>query len=368
MANTKQTPHAADMHEFPCDSCGSNLNYAPGSGAMRCTHCGAEQPLPDGPDYVEALTERDYHAAIANQLATEETEETRVVSCSSCGAQVDFQEDEHADECPFCASPIVIGTGLNRHIKPSALLPFALAEREAHQAMDRWLGSLWFAPNGLQQYAKKGRKLQGVYVPFWTFDADTRTEYQGKRGIEYQVTTGSGKNRRSETRVRWSNVRGRVTRMFDDVLILGSRTLPKRHTDALAPWDLTELTPYQPSYLAGFRSEVYQVEITDGYQEARQVMDQIIRDDIRRDIGGDRQRITDARTTVQDVRFKHVLLPVWIAAYRYRGKAYQFVVNGRTGRVQGDRPWSIWKIAFAALLALLVAAAISYGIVLMENV
>lgn len=367
MAKTMETTQAGEVHIFPCDSCGSDLTYAPGERFMRCGHCGNEQNLPTDLDYVHALTELDYREAVEHQLPAQEMEETRTVSCSSCGAQVDFQTGEHADECPFCASPIVIGTGENKHIKPRALLPFSLAEPAAHDAMNAWLGSLWFAPNGLQEYARKGRKMQGVYVPYWTFDANTKTDYRGRRGTEHTVTSGSGKNRRTETRVRWNNVTGRVARMFDDVLILGSKSLPKRHTDALAPWDMTELEPYQPAFLAGFRSEVYAVEITDAYQEAREVMEQVIRQDIRRDIGGDRQQITDMQVQVRDVTFKHVLLPVWIAAYRYRGKAYRFVVNGRTGRVQGERPWSAWKIAFAAVLALILAAAISYGILLMEN-
>ena len=78
------------------------------------------------------------------------------------------------------------------------------------------------------------------------------------------------------------------------------------------------------------------------------------------DIGGDRQRVHDIQTTVRDVTFKHILLPVWMAAYKYRGKTYRFVVNGRTGKVQGERPYSAWKIAFAVILGLIVAGVIGY--------
>ncbi|MEM6727471.1 MAG: primosomal protein N' (replication factor Y) - superfamily II helicase, partial [Pseudomonadota bacterium] len=71
-------------------------------------------------------------------------------------------------------------------------------------------------------------------------------------------------------------------------------------------------------------------------------------------IGGDRQRIHEIDTRVSDVTFKHILLPVWMAAYKYRGKSYRFVINGRTGAVQGERPYSAWKIAFAVIIALIV--------------
>ena len=219
--------------------------------------------------------------------------------------------------------------------------------------MSDWLGRLWFAPNGLQEYARKGRSLSGIYVPYWTFDADTRTHYTGQRGTVH--STGTGKNRR--TTVRWRNVSGRVARIFDDVLVLASHSLPRKYTDALEPWDLAGLEPYQPEYLAGFRAEGYQVDLAPAFDIARGKMDDWIRRDIRFDIGGDRQRITTVDTTVT---FKHVLLPVWIAAYRFRGQAYRCVINARTGRVEGQRPWSPWKIAFATLLGLILLGGLFY--------
>jgi hypothetical protein len=161
-------------------------------------------------------------------------------------------------------------------------------------------------------------------------------------------------------KVRWRPASGHVARFFDDVLVLASRSLPKKHTDALEPWDLSELEPYQPEYLAGFRAEAYGVALDDGYHEARAYMDRIIVRDVKFDIGGDRQRVHDIDTRVSEVTFKHVLLPVWLAAYKYRGKSYRFVVNGRTGAVQGERPWSGWKIAFAVILGLILAAGVGY--------
>ena len=233
--------------------------------------------------------------------------------------------------------------------------------------MNRWLGSLWFAPSGLQDYARKGRAMQGVYVPYWTFDADTRSRYSGRRGTVYyetqpvQVRDQQGRVRtemRQVAKIRWTPVSGRVARFFDDVLILASRSLPKSHTDALLPWDLTRLQPYQPEFLAGFRAEGYTVSLEEGLTEARAYMDRMIERDVRFDIGGDRQEIHNIDTEVSDVTFKHILLPVWTAAYKFRGRSYRFVVNGQTGKVQGERPWSPWKIAVAVVLGLIVAGVV----------
>ena len=349
---------ATQEHRFPCDACGGDMRFEPSAGAMVCDHCGNTQPLEAGGG-ARAGAIREIDIAEGLDAGGAEQEETQVLDCPNCGAQVEFDPDIHAAECPFCATPVVTGTGTNRHIKPAAVLPFVLRERQAHDAMNDWLGSLWFAPNGLQRYARKGRKMSGIYVPFWTFDAQTDTIYEGLRGDTYfvrQTVIRDGKPVSvSVPRIRWSPRRGRVRRFFDDVVVLASRSLPKAHTDGLEPWDLSGLTPYAPQYLAGFRAEAYQVALEDGLVEARARMDAVIARDVRMDISGDQQQITGLRTSVSAVTFKHVLLPVWIAAYKYGGQSYRFVVNGQSGRVQGERPYSAWKIAFAVVAAIIAA-------------
>ena len=364
-------PEPLNEHRFPCEACGSDLRFDPPAGALVCDHCGNTEAIEKGASPWSAIRELDFEAALAANLPEAEIEETRVLNCPNCGAQIEFDESVHAKECPYCATPIVTDTGVHRHIKPKGLLPFALAEGDARKAMTDWLGRLWFAPNGLQEYARKGRRMQGIYVPYWTFDADTKSSYRGERGTVYYVTrTVVRDGKRKQVRVRktrWRPASGRVARFFDDVLVLASRSLPKRFTDALEPWDLSAMEPYNPEYLAGFRAEGYTVELNEGFTEARARMDRVIARDVKFDIGGDRQRIHDIQTRVSDVTFKHVLLPVWMAAYKYRGESYRFVVNGRTGRVQGERPWSAWKIGFAIVVGLLIAGAVGYTVAMNEG-
>ncbi|MBU2937509.1 MULTISPECIES: primosomal protein N' (replication factor Y) - superfamily II helicase [Pacificibacter] len=349
-------------HRFPCTTCGADMRFSPDTGALACDHCGATETLDIGG--ATGPYELDYSRAIKDLLPQQDMEDTRVSECPNCGAQVEFSAEIHATECPFCATPVVTDTGLHRQIKPRGLLPFALSEATARDAMNDWLGGLWFAPNGLQNYARKGRKLSGIYVPYWTFDADTKSQYSGMRGDDYYVTKTvmrDGKRKQvRERRTKWRNKSGRVARFFDDVLVLASTSLPKKYTEGLEPWDLQAMEPYVPDYIAGFRAESYSVDLEDGYRSARSYMDRVILRDVKFDIGGDRQQVASVNTQVSNVTFKHVLLPVWMAAYKYRGKTYRFVVNGRTGRVQGERPWSAWKIAFAVILGAIVAGAIGF--------
>ncbi|MBU2980804.1 TFIIB-type zinc finger domain-containing protein [Lentibacter algarum] len=359
----EHTPtEVTESHRFPCPQCGADFRFDPGQEQLVCDHCGSTEEI--GVGRGNGIKELDIEAGLGAVLPSQDFEETRVSKCPNCAAQVEFDANTHAAECPFCATPVVTDTGLHRQIKPRAVLPFALDEPTARSAMKDWLGALWFAPNGLKKYARKGRKMNGVYVPYWTYDAKTVSAYSGERGTVYYETRSvmrDGKRvQQRVAKIRWQGVRGRVARFFDDVLVLASKSLPKRFTDALEPWDLAALEPYRPEYLAGFRAEGYSVSLADGYEEARMHMARVIERDVKFDIGGDRQRIHDINTDVSDVTFKHILLPVWLAAYKYRGRTYRFVINGRTGRVQGERPYSAWKIFFAVLTGLMLALIIGY--------
>ena len=153
---------------------------------------------------------------------------------------------------------------------------------------------------------------------------------------------------------RWSPAAGHVERFHDDVLVMATRTLPANITDSVARFNLKGLVPYQPEYVSGFQAEAYQVTLKEGFGSAKQSIDEAVNALIRRDIGGDQQRIHSVATRYSDVKFKHVLLPVWISAYRYRDKAFRFLINGQTGEVSGESPKSWWKIAFLALGILVV--------------
>jgi len=358
MANT------TEEHRFPCEQCGADYRFAPSQGLLVCDHCGHEAGINNVTNQVHAIAELDFIKALKEQLPAAEVIEARSVQCPNCAASFEFDADIHAAQCPFCATPVVTDTGIIRQIKPKGLLPFSIDQRSAKGALGDWLGALWFAPNGVRQYARKGRKLQGIYVPYWTYDADTKSRYSGQRGTVYYETRTvqrDGKSVRQRVqKIRWRSVTGRVARFFDDVLVLASSSLPKRFTDALGPWDLSELEPYHPEYLAGFRAEGYTVELEQGFSEARAIMDRTIARDVKFNIGGDRQRISNVDTEIKDVTFKHILLPVWLAAYKYRGKTYRFVINGRTGRVQGQRPYSAIKIAMAIIVVAVLAGAIGY--------
>ncbi|RMF72535.1 MAG: hypothetical protein D6744_16725 [Planctomycetota bacterium] len=324
--------------------------YKPGTPNLICQYCGHENPIPQS---VADIKELDFRAVLAELSATHETIEQTTVKCDACGAEVDKPPNVTAMACPFCGADIVMTGRSQRLIKPKALLPFRIERAEAQARFRHWLRKLWFAPNAVKKYARADR-IQGVYVPYWTYDCNTVSAYTGMRGEYYYVTVGSGKNRRTVRKTRWYPAAGVVFNTFNDVLIIASKSLPTKYAERLEPWDLRNLTPYSDEYLSGFRAESYQVDLAEGFERARSIMDAVIRDTVRSDIGGDTQQIHSIQTEHRNITFKHILLPIWLSAYAYKNRTYRYLVNGRTGEVQGERPWSWVKITFAVLVGLLL--------------
>lgn len=360
------------QHSFPCDRCGAQLQYLEGSQLLKCENCGNEHQIELSRD---PILEYDFHTTLKSLPGSAPDAMRLTVKCTACGAEFEFDSNLNADECPFCGTKIVVDARQHRQIQPRALLPFSINARQAREAYKKWLKRLWFAPNAVKKYARQQRDLNGMYVPYWTYDCATHTRYQGQRGDAYQVpqrvrvkVNGRWTTRtRMVTKIRWTPVSGAVSRGFDDVLVYATDSLPRNMARELAPWDLPSLQPFQEEFLSGFQSEVYSVDLDTGFDYAKQRMHPTIRQDIRMDIGGDQQRISASDTRYSDITFKHILLPFWVAGFRFRDKTYQFIVNGRTGEVHGDRPWSVIKIGFAVILGLIAAGVIGYFFLMAEG-
>lgn len=344
---------------YPCTTCGSELEFSIGDQRLRCGHCGNVQDLREVTGTVE---EQDLHTALGALQRTKQQAQTLVagekeVVCQNCGGHTTFTGTLTATRCPYCVTPIQRD---DIHDAPVRLpidgvLPFKVDAAQAKTALEEWVSSRWFAPGEFKDYSRAG-SFTSVYTAYFTYDAQTVTTYSGERGDDHTVTTGSGEDQETHTETRWTNVRGTVRNTFDDVAIGANDGLDEGHLAELEPWPMDQVQPFSPEFVAGHLSRTYDrdVEQCHGVAEAR--MSAEIEHTIERDIGGDHQRIRSRDTSWSNQTFKHVLLPVWLLTVTYDGKPFQVMINGATGEVQGQRPYSKVKIAAAVVAALIVAA------------
>jgi len=356
---------STDVITAPCSKCGADLEFKPGTSSLSCPYCGTENEIESAEDTV--IEEQDFNKVLASLKKEEEsgdTVETLTVKCGTCGAQTTLAENQTAGECAFCGSTMNAQGLSSRVLKPESLLPFKVTRDEAAANFRQWLKKLWFAPKKLKEFARADG-LKGIYSPFWTYDSETETSYRGQRGEYYYTTetytaTEDGKSvtkTRQVRHTRWYRAQGTVNNSFDDILIHATNNMKEKYVNELEPWDLDQLKPYNPSYLTGFQVESYSIGLEEGFVKAKERMADKIEETIRRHIGGDEQRIQQKSTSYDKISFKHILLPVWISSYRFKEKVYQFMVNARTGEVQGGRPWAKGKIALTVMAVVLIVGA-----------
>jgi Zn finger protein HypA/HybF involved in hydrogenase expression len=342
--------------QYPCANCGANVEFAPGTTVLKCPYCGAQTPLVPTGARVREHAYAEFAGLARKPVATLAP---YTFTCRGCGAVT--QSDKISDRCQFCGAPLVADATSGEMVAPEAVVPFGLDRAALRAALRNWASSRWFAPNGLKKVTE-AESSHSTYLPHWTYDARTTSRYTGARGEHYYETETYTENGETKTRqvqrTRWYPARGVVARDFDDVLVAGTSRVSVKHLDKLEPWPLPEAEPYRPEFLAGHETLRYDVEPEAGLDTAKSRMAPIIEGDCRDDIGGDEQRVDSVDTDYRDVAFKLMLLPVWIACYLHAGKTYNILVNGRTGEIAGERPYSVPKIVAAVAAALLVLAAI----------
>ncbi len=344
-----------NINRFLCEQCGGNMVFNPENGKLTCPFCDFAKEIPRAGE----ISERDYASFLRpeNERLQPLARNAMQTSCDTCGATVVFIPPETSRNCDFCGAKIVAQPkSADPLVAPEGVLPFSVTDKIAAASLKSWINSRWFAPNNLKTFAQTD-KISSVYLPYWTFDSQTYSRYSGERGIYYYETEYYEENGEQKSRqirqTRWQNASGTVSRFFDDIYIAATKSVVPKYLKKLN-WQFNELVPYEPAYLAGHKAQTYQVTLEEGFGEFKQIAANVIDNDVRNDIGGDDQRVDSVDTQFSNITFKHLLLPVYAGAYRYNNKVFQIVVNGRTGEVQGERPFSWLKIAGFVIFIIIV--------------
>lgn len=348
--------------EFPCDNCGAKMHWDPEDDALACDYCDARVPVPRGEG---TIVERPIEEAEDSERGL--GLDYKAVKCEECGAKVDFDGSATSTVCAYCGSASVLLQEANRNaLRPESIVPLAVGAERVHAAFAKWVNGLWFRPNALKRTDKFD--AIGLYAPFWTYDCRVHSNWSADAGHYYYVTrtvtvmvNGKPQRRSQQVRkVRWVPSWGKRDDTFDDILICGSTGLSEELLGKLGDYDLGQLVPYRPEYLAGWRAEEYGVDLKAGWQRAEQHVEERQRRRCSRDVPGDTQRNLRVQNHVSDVRWKHALLPLWSLQYRFGGKVYTVMVNGQTGHIVGKAPISSMKIVSLVVLVLAIGAAIAF--------
>jgi len=355
--------HDITVGKHPCAACGGDMLWDARRQLLRCPYCGqqaawapAAAPLP-GQDGIAELDLEQALASAGSQRGWGEAR--REVRCQSCQAVSVFEGHRVAQRCEFCGSPAIIDHQASEDaITPGSLLPFQHDQAQVRDLLRRWYASRRFAPGSLRRAALTDT-LHGIYLPYWTFDAQVDARWSAQAGHYYYVPVSvrgpnGSTSTRMERRVRWVPASGRLQHFFDDLAQCASSGVHTNLLQQIEPYPFKQLRPYSSEYVRGWTVERYQLDLRSAARQAAERMQQQTRQRCAAQVPGDTHRNLQVQAHYSGRTFKHVLVPVWLVTYRYGRKSYQVAVNGYTGVVAGERPYSVWKILGAVLAVLAV--------------
>jgi hypothetical protein len=363
--STEPETEKAASQSHTCPQCGGQMKFDAAQGAPACPFCGHVMHTAETTETVE---DHDLVTALRDTKSKAKGfgVQVKALKCQACGATNNVAPNVTSTHCPFCGSNQVVEQQPDPNmIRPESLIPFKVDEGRANTLFIKWLGSGLFHPGDLKRYGG-AQKLDGVYLPFWTFDADAYSRWRAESGDYYYETqtvtvTRDGKQvqeTQQVQKVRWYPSSGQRRGRYDDVLVYATESIDVKMINKIYPYHTQELAPYAPSYLSGWAAEAYSIELERAWQLGKDIIQSKEYDECRRDVPGDTHRNLRVNTALSNLTYKHVLLPVWLASYRYNEKVYRFMINGQTGEVQGQKPISWIKVAIAVAIAIAIIVVI----------
>jgi len=347
--------------KFACPACGAEAQWNPAKQALVCPFCGTVSPMAAPPEGAE-IQERVLATALGSipddqrGWAAEKTS----VKCQSCQAITVFDPTRAAQRCDFCGSAALIPVEQSTApIRPESLLEFKIPETQVRDKVREWYGTRWFAPNALKARALTDT-VHGLYIPYWTFDAQVHADWTADSGYHYyeteSYTDSQGRRQtRQVQRTRWVASSGSLDHFFDDELVPASKGVQAELLRKIEPFPTTtNLKHYDPGFLSGWVVEQYQIDLVAAAQHSREIMDRKLEQLCSAEVPGDTQRNLQVQADYAAQTYKHILVPVWVLAYTYGSQSFQIVINGYTGTIAGKHPLSWIKITLAVLAALAV--------------
>ena len=355
----------ASLLLFPCPGCNSQLHFSPNTQQLVCEHCGTKVNIDKATNQIKENSLRQQLNGASDPTVTVEQ---LVYKCNRCGSQSVFTTETPTFICSFChyeaVNPVAYKT---RIIQPSGMIPFKTDQQQAISIFKTWLGKGWLRPNDLPELSRQNG-LQGIYLPFWTYDAQTHSEWSGYGGRYYYVTEyytdSEGRQQsRQVQKTEWIYRTGTYENFFDDILIGGATELPQDEYERVFPYQLEELVNFDPRYLSGWKADVYDIPVNEGYGKAESIMNEAIHDACADACRIDTYRGLEVHTTYSDQTYKHILLPLWLCSYMYKNKPYNFLINGQTGAIYGKKPLSAVKVTLLvmAILAVIICLIVLFS-------
>ncbi len=237
------------------------------------------------------------------------------ISCSHCGAPVEFKSGEIVTTCKYCGFTTVIQTGRAFNFEHSLILNnYNTARME--NCVKAWMSSGFMKPSDL---AKKSKIIEAnlVYLPFWVVFGVAATKY---KGIFERISPPVVKEGQIEKEYNWL------------VLARKATVFPTREYDI----PLAGKIPYNFQKIEGFAKVLNsEIDKDETLERAKQQIENHHSFLLQQNI----DRVIEISTTLELKQMLYLHAPIWFIKYQYKEKMYQLIIDGASGNVlKGDIP------------------------------
>jgi len=328
-----------DIKEYKCPNCGGAVKFDSSIQNMKCPYCDTEFEIAALVEYQKELAKPEKDLIDLDRKAATEWNEAELGdlstgSCPSCGAELIGDKNTIATVCPCCGNTQIVQQRIQGLLKPEYVIPFQLEKKAATEALKKFYQGKRLLPD-LFKEENRVNSIQGLYVPYWLFDAKARGN------ITYKATKvkawSSGDYNYTKTDY-YSVVREGDLR-FEKVPVDGSQKMDDNYMDAIEPFDYAALKDFQSAYLSGYIAEKYDVDADVSKERAAKRMKNTLEAQFAKSVQGYSSVVKERSTiSVEDGRASYSLFPVWILNSKYQKENYQFIMNGQSALIVGKLP------------------------------
>ncbi|GIW99615.1 MAG: hypothetical protein KatS3mg111_2948 [Pirellulaceae bacterium] len=263
-------------------------------------------------------------------------------TCQSCGASMRYDAAARALRCPFCGSTRVQEQPPHREVVAERMVAPRIGRAKAEQILRAWLRKGFWRPSDAEA-ASRIAEMTGVFVPFWVFSVETSTRWTADVSPPPPGRHGT-----------WRPVYGKFASRYEQVLVPASSVLTVAETEAIAPFELDE-SPVEPEPVPrGWVVESFKLSRKAVRPVARGVIEQLELAQAVAQCGGRRHRHVHVNVQLEGLVGRPALIPIWILVYHYRKRPHRVLINGQTGKIHGQAPFAVVKLAVLILVAVIV--------------
>ncbi len=342
----------AEVVDFKCPQCGATTAFSAAEGGLTCSHCGYHQ---ESQKQVVGRRADEFEFTVETVRQAEQGWglERKEMECQNCGARTSLPPESLTHTCSFCGSNKVIQRAAPQDVlRPRFLVPFIIESAQCLKVAREWLGSSWMTPASLRQVTTLAN-FAGIYLPFFTFDAQTTASWKAEVGHTETERYYDGKEWRERTKTVWRWESGHVQLSIDDLVVEGASHISAVLLGKIKDFNLNALVPYDPNFLAGLQAQAYDLTLEQAWETGRDLMREQTRQACLGQASTGQVRNFSMNLDFANESWRYILLPVYLSAYQFEGRVFQVMVNGQTGTIAGQRPvdWTKVWLVIAAILA-----------------